>query len=186
MCDTEVYTIRIDSVGASSNVSFVGYMNIPLRNVIKAELLSASIFANASVVAGTSAFYLHIEELKSKFNDKTYLQYSSQVSGIYSNVGQTPSLTVSNVGQLNSSLVCIPIEDNTTGSRRTIFTVSSFFPVEVPYIEPIRQIPYFTVNIYTTTGAQVNVLGPTYLTLRITCSKPNRCLYPDRRGEPLL
>jgi hypothetical protein len=24
------------------------------------------------------------------------------------------------------------------------------------------------------------------LTLRITCSKPNRCLYPDRRGEPLL
>jgi hypothetical protein len=186
MCDTEVYTIRIDSVGASSNASFIGYINIPLRNVIKAELLSASLYANAVSPLTTSAFYLHIEELKSKFNDKTYLQYGSQVSGISSTEGQTPSITVSNVGQLNSSMVCIPIEDNTTGNKRTIFTTNSYFPVEVPYIEPIRQIPYFTVNIYSSTGAQANFSGPTYLTLRITCSKPNRCLYPDRRGEPLL
>jgi hypothetical protein len=186
MCDTEIYTIRVDSVGSSSNVSFVGYMNIPLRNVIKAELLSASFYANAAISSGTSAFYLHIEELKSKFNDKTYLQYSSQVSGISSNVGQTPTITVSNVGQLNSAMVCIPIE-NSAAAVRTIFTTNSYFPVEVPFIEPIRQIPYFTVNIYTSTGAQPNFTGgPTFLTLRITCSKPNRCLYPDRRGEPLL
>jgi len=185
MCDTEVYTIRIDSVGSSSNVSFVGYMNIPLRNVIKAELLSASFFANAATGTATSAFYIHVEELKSKFNDKTYLQYSSQVSGISSNVGQVPSITVSNVGQLNSSMVCIPIQ-NAGIEQRTIFTTNGYFPVEVPYIEPIRQIPYFTVNIYTSSGAQVNVLGPTYLTLRITCSKPNRCLYPGRDGIPIM
>ena len=47
MCDTEVYTIRVDSVGASSNASFIGYMNIPLRNVIKAEILSVSFHANS-------------------------------------------------------------------------------------------------------------------------------------------
>jgi hypothetical protein len=165
-------------------VSFVSYMNIPLRNVIKAELLSASLYANAATGTGTSAFYIHIEELKSKFNDKTYLQYSSQVSNVISNQGQTPSITVSNVGQLNTSMVCIPID--ITANYRTIFTTNGFFPVEVPFIEPIRQIPYFTVNIYTSTGAQVNVLGPTYLTLRLTCSKPNRCLYPTRDGIPIM
>jgi len=186
MCDTEVYTIRVDSVYASSNSSFIGYMNIPLRNVIKAELLSASFHANANAPTTTSAYYIHIEELKSKFNDKTSLQYASQVSGIISLEGSAPSANVSNVGQLSSSIVCIPLEDSST-SHRTIFTTSSYFPVEIPYIEPIRQIPYFTVNIYAATGAQPNFTGgPTYLTLRITCSKPNRCLYPDRRGEPLL
>ena len=185
MCDIEVYTIRIDSVGASSNVSFVGYMNIPLRNVIKAELLSASLCANAATGTATSAFYIHIEELKSKFNDKTYLQYSSQVSNVITNQGQTPSITVSNVGQLNTSMVCIPIQ-NAGADQRTIFTASSYFPVEVPFIEPIRQIPYFTVNIYTSTGAQPNVLGPTYMTLRITCSKPNVCMYPGRDGIPIM
>jgi len=186
MCDTEVYTIRVDSVYSSSNSSFVGYMNIPLRNVIKAELLSASIYANATSPTTTSALYLHIEELKSKFNDKTYLQYSSQVAGIKTTEGVAPSADVSNVGQLASSIVCIPIEDS-SADHRTIFNTSSYFPVEIPYIEPIRQIQQFTVNIYTASGAQPVITGgPTYLTLLITCSKPNRCLYPDRRGEPLL
>jgi len=182
MCDTEVYTIRVDSVYASSNSSFIGYMNIPLRNVIKAELLSASFHANANTPVTSSAYYINIEELKSKFNDKTNLQYVLNGSP----EGAAPSTAISNVGQLASSIVCIPLEDSST-AHRTIFTTSSYFPVEIPYIEPIRQIPYFTVNIYTATGTQPNfTLGPTYLTLRITCSKPNRCLYPDRRGEPLL
>jgi hypothetical protein len=187
MCDTEVYTIRVDSYGSSSNTSFIGYMNIPLRNVIKAELLMASLYANSASVSGTSAFYVHIEELKSKFFDKTYLQYNSQVSGVKSTEGPAliAALTTSNVGQLNTSMVCIPIQDLTT-NYRTIYTTNGFFPVEVPFIEPIRQIQQFTVNIYTANGDQPKFLGPTYLNLRITCSKPNRCLYPDRRGEPLL
>jgi hypothetical protein len=186
MCDTEVYTIRVDSVYASSNSSFIGYMNIPLRNVIKAELLVASFHANANAPTATSAFYLNIEELKSKFNDKTNLQYGSQVAGIISTEGAAPLAAISNVGQLASSLVCIPV-DTTSIEHRTTFTTSSYFPVEIPYIEPIRRIDQFTVNLYTATGAQPVITGgPTYLTLRITCSKPNVCLYPDRRGEPLL
>jgi len=186
MCDTEVYTIRVDSVYASSNASFIGYMNIPLRNVIKAELLSASFHANANTPVTASAYYINIEELKSKFNDKTNLQYGSQVAGIISTEGAAPSTAISNVNQLASSIVCIPLEDSST-NHRTIFTTSSYFPVEIPYIEPIRRIDQFTVNIYTATGTQPNfTLGPTYLTLRITCSKPNVCMYPDRRGEPLM
>jgi len=182
MCDTEVYTIRVDSIGASSNASFIGYMNIPLRNVIKAELLSASFHANATTPVTSSGYYININELTSKFNDKTYLQYS--ING--SKEGANPSITTSNVGQLASSLVFIPLEDNATSTHRTIFTTNSYFTVEVPYIEPIRQIQQFTVNIYTAGGGQNDFIGPTYLTFRITCSKPNVCLYPDRAGVPLM
>jgi hypothetical protein len=186
MCDTEVYTIRVDSVYSSSNSSFIGYMNIPLRNVIKAELLSISMHANATWPTTTSAFYIHIEELKSKFNDKTYLQYSSQVAGLKTTEGVAPLTAVSNVGQLASSIVCIPVEDSSAG-HRTIFNSNSYFPVEIPYIEPIRQIQQFTVNVYIESGAQpVLSRGPTHLTLRITCSKPNVCLYPGRDGIPIM
>jgi hypothetical protein len=157
-------------------------MNIPLRNVIKAELLSASFHANANAPTATSAFYLNIEELKSKFTDKTNLQYVLNGSP----EGAAPSTAISNVGQLATSMVCIPV-DVSSASHRTTFTNNSYFPVEIPYIEPIRQVQQFTVNLYTATGAQPIITGgPTYLTLRITCSKPNVCLYPDRRGEPLM
>ena len=186
MCDTEVYTIRVDSVYSSSNSSFVGYMNIPLRNVIKAELLSVSFHANANSPTTTSAYYVHIEELKSKFNDKTYLQYSSQVAGLKTTEGVAPSTAVSNVGQLASSIVCIPLEE-TLPDHRTIFSTNAYFPVEIPFIEPIRQIQQFTVNLYAATGAQPVITGgPTYLTLKITCSKPNVCLYPGRDGIPIM
>ena len=186
MCDTEVYTIRVDSVGASSNASFIGYMNIPLRNVIKAEVLSASFRANAIAPVTTSGYYVNIEELKSKFNDTTHLRYSTQVAGIFSNEGPAPSITTSNVSQLATSVVFIPLEDNTTLTHRTIFTTNGFFPAETPFIEPIRQIQQFTVNIYTATGDQSEFAGPTFLTLRITCSKPNVCLYPGRDGIPIM
>ena len=186
MCDTEVYTIRVDSVGASSNASFIGYMNIPLRNVIKAEILSASFHANAVTPVTSSGYYVNIEELKSKFNDKTNVQYGSRVAGIISNEGANPTITTTNVNQLATSVLFIPLDENALSAHRTIFTTSSYFPAETPFIEPIRQIQQFTVNIYTASGGQNDFTGPTYLTLRITCSKPNVCLYPDRRGEPLM
>jgi hypothetical protein len=170
--DREVYTIRVDSVGATSNASFVGYMNITLRNVIKAELLSASFHANAIAPVSTSAYYLTVEELKTKFNDRTVLQHS--LNG--STEGTAPSFAISNVGQLTTSLVCFPLEDSAP-THRTIFTTNNYFPVEVNFIEPIRQIEKFTVNFYSSVGAINDFVSPTYLTLRVTCAKPNVCQY---------
>lgn len=171
--DREVYTIRVDSVGASSNASFVGYMNITLKNVIKAELLSLSFHANAVAPVTTSAYYLNIEELKTKFNDKTVVQHS--LNGNLE--GANPTTTVSNVNQLATSLLCIPLDDLGTPNHRTIFTTNNYFPVEVNFIEPIRQIEKFTVNLYTSVGSASDFTGPTFLTLRITCAKPNVCQY---------
>jgi hypothetical protein len=185
MCDTEVYTVKIDSVYASSNTSFVSYMNIPLRNVIKAELLSCSFHGNATSIS-TSAVHVHIEELVSKFIDRGNLQYNSSVAGVISAEGTAPSSTISNTNMLATSLVCIPLSDGIP-DHRTIFTAGSYFPVEAVFIEPIRQIEKLTINLYASTGGQPVIdSGPTFMTFRFTCSKPNRCLYPDRGGVPLL
>jgi len=105
MCDTEVYTIRVDTVNTTvSNVDFVSYINIPLRNVVKAELLSASIAANAS---DTPAIYIYIDELVSKFNDRATLQYTLSSSGKISTQGAVTA-DLPNLQYLKSSLAAIP------------------------------------------------------------------------------
>jgi len=185
MCDTEVYTVRVDSVYAASNTSFVSYINIPLRNVIKAELLSCSFHGNATSIS-TSAIYVHVEELTSTFRDRGNLSYDSQVAGQISTEGVGPYLPISNTNMLATSLVCIPLADGVP-DHRTIFTSGGYFPVEVTYIEPIRQIEKLTINLHASSGGQPTInLGPTFMTFRFTCSKPNRCMYPDRDGVPLL
>jgi len=161
----------VDSRGAPANNSFVGYVNIPLRNVVKAELLSASINANTSV---SSVFYVYVNELVSKFNDKTDVQTVISVAGTSSNIGPNISTVTSNISQLRSSLVCIPAEQV---NGRTVFTVGGFWNTEVEFIEPIRQIQTLTVSIYTSSGDLANVGGATFLTLRFTCAKKNICLY---------
>jgi hypothetical protein len=178
MCDTEVYTIRVDSAYATSNVSFVGYLNIPLRNVVKAELLCASFHGNATSPATTNAYYVYVDELKSKFLDRTDLKYVFSVSGQTGNVGSSSS-TVSNVGYLASCLVCLPVSDGTT-EHRTTFTSGNYFPVEVSYYEPIRKLDKLTVSIFNAAGNPPAITGgPTFMTFRFTCAKNNPCLYPN-------
>ena len=177
MCDTEVYTVRVDSVYSTSNASFVAYLNIPLRNVVKAELQSASIHANATAPSTTSMYYIHVDELKTKFLDRTDLKYNVSVSGQTGNVGSSTS-TVSNVGYISQSLVAIPVTDGSS-NYRTIFTSGGFHPVEVSYLEPIRKLDKLTVNVFNSTGLQPNITaGATHLTFRFTCAKNNPCLYP--------
>jgi hypothetical protein len=178
MCDTEVYTVRVDSSFATSNVSFVGYLNIPLRNVVKAELLCASLHGNATAPSTTSAYYVNVDELKSKFLDRTDLKYNVSVAGQTGNVGSSTS-TVSNVGYLASSLVCIPVSDGSS-EHRTTFTTGNYFPVEIAYLEPIRQLTKLTVSIFNAAGVQPAITGgPTFMTFRFTCAKNNPCLYPN-------
>jgi hypothetical protein len=177
MCDpaNEVYTLRVDSMYAPSNNTFVGFINIPLKNVIKAELLSASIHANALT---TSYIYVYVEELVSKFNDRTNLLYYVQGAGTQTTEG-TPQTggAVSNVNQIATSIVAIPTEES--AAHRTVFSVGNNYPAEVNFIEPIRAIEKLTVKLLTSTGALVATPDsqPTYLVFRFTCSKPNICQY---------
>jgi hypothetical protein len=158
-----------------SNNTFVGFINIPLKNVIKAELLSASIHANALT---TSYIYVYVEELVSKFNDRTNLLYYIQGAGTQTTEGtaQTGG-AVSNVNQIATSIVAIPTEES--ANHRTLFSVGNNYPAEVNFIEPIRAIEKLTVKLLTSTGAPVATPDsqPTYLVFRFTCSKPNICQY---------
>jgi hypothetical protein len=181
-----VYTVRLDSLYAESGWNFTNYINIPLRNVIKAELLSCAFYGNA-VSIGSTAVYVHIDELVSKFMDRGNLAYTLRVGGKISTEGPGPASTISNTNKLSAALVCIPICDGLP-DQQTVFTSGNYFPVEVSFIEPIRQIEKLTVSLYTADGSQPENLSvtPTFITMRFTCSKPNRCVYPDRGGVPLL
>jgi hypothetical protein len=169
--DYEVYTVKVDSRGAAANNSFVGYINIPLRNVVKAEVLSATISSNT---ASSPVFYLYINELVSKFNDKSDIQTVISVAGTTSNIGPNPASTTSNVSQLRTSIVCIPAEQ---ANPRTVFTVGGYWNSEVEFIEPIRQIQTLTVSIFKDNGDLATLTGTTHLNLRFTCAKKNTCLY---------
>lgn len=167
----ETYTIKVDSRGAPANNSFIGYIDIPLRNVVKAELLSASLESNISF---TQVLYIYIDELVSKFNNKASIQTAISVAGTTSNLGPNPSAPTSNISQLSTSLACIPTEQVHT---RTIFSVNSHWNTEVEFIEPIRQLSQLTVSIYGANGNIANLSGTTFLTLRFTCAKKNVCNY---------
>lgn len=176
MCDpaNEVYTLRVDSVFAPSNNTFVGFINIPLKNVIKAELLSASIHANA---ATTAYMYVYVDELVSKFNDRTNLLYYLQGAGTQTTEGtaQTGG-AVSNVTQIATSIAAIPTDEI---NDRTLFSVANNYPAEVNFIEPIRSLEKLSIQILTAAGLPAATPNgqPTFLVFRFTCSKPNICQY---------
>ena len=182
MCDTEVYTIRVDTINTDvSNVAFTAYLNIPLRNVVKAELLMASISAN---VADTPALSIYVDELVSKFNDRADLLFTLGAAGTISTQG---SLTgaVPNAQYLKTALATIPTEQV---NPRTIYTSSGAgFPTDVVFVEPIRQLKTLTVTLYKANGTPLSdSSGHNFFTFRFTCAKPNVCLYPDRGGAALL
>jgi len=167
MCDTEVYTVRVDSYGASSNASFISYLNIPLRNVVKAELLSASIGSNALTLSNCA--YIHVQELVSKFNTRAELKYEQRAysngaaNTIVSDIGSS-FLTTSNTSTLATSIVALPVVPGIP-DQRTVFSAATNFPAQVEFMEPIRQVDKFTVNIFKEDGNQPTLqTGATFLT----------------------
>lgn len=175
MCDTEVYTVRVDSMNTTvSNVNFTSYINIPLRNVVKAELISAVIPVN---VNASPVLYVYVDELVSKFNDRATLQYTLGAAGTVSTQGGLTA-AISNLQYLKTAFAAIPADQT---NSRTVFTSSgSGFPTDIAFIEPIRQLKTLTVSIYDQTGALVSDptnLGATFFTFRFTCAKPNVCQY---------
>lgn len=172
-CETrECYTISLDSVYAAepnSNSSFVSYIDVPLRNVVKAELLSASIGISTTPIA----VYIHIEELISNFNTYSPLRYNISVGGNTSNVGAVSQLQ-SNIASLAQSFVTFHTSGN---AGRQFFNKQSNYEATTTYINPIRKIDKLTVQIYDETGEIAATDSPTLLVIRFWCAKNNKCLY---------
>lgn len=159
----ETFTLHVDSVESASHNDFVGYLNVPLRNVLWVELVSASIHAN---VAQSSIIHVAIEELASRMHDRASIQYNIGVAGNQSNAGPVPTTTVSNVSQISTALASIPTAE---GTARTVFGSNKDFPAEVSFYEPIRQLQEITVKLLNSSGNLLTVAGPTHLTLRFSC-----------------
>jgi len=172
-CETrECYTISFDSVYAAapnSNSSFVAYIDCPLRNVVKAELLSASIGISTTPIA----VYIHIEELVSNFNTYAPLRYNISSAGGTSNTGSVTQLQ-SNISSLAQSFVTF----HTNGSAgRQFFNKQSNYEATSTYINPIRKLDKLTVGIYDETGQITPTDSPTLLVIRFWCANNNKCLY---------
>lgn len=195
----EVYTVQVDSVCSSfpsgtSNSQFQVILPIPLRNVVKAELLMASLQPSNNTYVAT---HLYVEELVSNFTTRATLNYTirgsaayspintSSTSNAYSNVimtstGPAASALPVNTAYLERSFTVIPMDTaaflNGVPSR-FVWTSGNSFPTDVTYINPIRQLKTLTVTLYDKDGAVQTMNGPTFLTWRFECAKDNVCLY---------
>jgi len=181
MCESrESYIIKVDSTYSSSATanSFVAYLPIPLRNVVKVELLSASVTPAANT---SPVLYIHAEELISKFVNRAAVVYALGGGGlgnVLSTVGSVSS-TLTNESKLAEALVAVPVDTTRASGTPVIYTSGGFFPTEIEYIDPIRQLSKLTINTYTSSGSLVITSGtvPSFFVFRLTCANRNSCLY---------
>ena len=171
----EVYTIMVDSSNTSTGTdfSFTAYLPTPLKNVVRAELLSASVEPTSAPVI----VYVHIKELVSKFNDRASVVYQQSTAGSSTTTG-TLSSPLSNTFAMAEAFVAIPNDTSRGAGKRVIFSSGSHFPAITEYKEPIRRLEKFSVSLFNEYGDALVTSGTgTFLTFRITCAKDNVCLY---------
>jgi len=173
--DREVYTVRVDSFGLTGDYStFQTFMDVPLRNVVKAELLMASIHQKNS----NAICHVHIEELISKFKSRAGPSYTLGIGGTTSNVGVATQ--IANRGLIDRAFVTIPTSNiaQATPDLRVLWTSGKYYSTAVEYINPIRQLKTLTFTfIDGKTGLPQIMDEMSYFVLRFECAKDNVCLY---------
>ena len=174
--DREVYTVRVDSfgVGSPSYSTFQVFLDVPLRNVVKAELVMASIHQQYS----NAACHVYIEELISKFITRAGPNYTSATSNVMTTVGVATQL--SNKGLVDRAFVTIPTSNVVAGvtDNRVVWTSGKFYPTDIEYINPIRQIKTLTFTFLDgNTGLLQTMDQVSYFVFRFECAKDNVCLY---------
>jgi hypothetical protein len=173
--DREVYTVRVDSFGVGTPYStFQAFLDVPLRNVVKAELLMASVHQQFS----NAICHVYVEELTSKFISRAGPAYTVGVGRTTSNVGVATQ--IANRGLVDRAFVSIPTSNVTSAGSdyRVIWTALNDFPTDIEYINPIRQIKTLTFTFLDgATGIQQTMDQMVYFVFRFECAKDNVCLY---------
>lgn len=171
----EVYTVRVDSFGVGTPYStFQAFLEVPLRNVVKAELLMASIHQQYS----NAICHVYVEELISKFKSRAGPAYTVGLGSTTSNVGVATQ--IANRGLVDRAFVSIPTSNVATASPdyRVVWTALNDFPTDVEYINPIRQLKTLTFTFLDgATGVQQTMDQMVYFVFRFECAKDNVCLY---------
>jgi len=147
----EYHTVTIDTIGQPSANAFTCYLQQPLKNVVQARLLATNINTNAT----TNHCYISIEELDSIFTDRA---------------SNEPN------GQATTSIVRNSFASLVTSDNTGIVSFKDNYPVVTQYINPIRSIDRFTVNIRNENGALITPSNPVknnFIVIRFVCRKPN-------------
>jgi hypothetical protein len=173
--DREVYTVRIDSFGVGTPYSsFQAFLDVPLRNVVKAELLMASIHQQYS----NAICHVYVEELTSKFLSRAGPAYTVGLGDTTSNVGVATQIL--NRGLIDRAFVTIPTSNVTTAAPdyRVLWKSGNDYPTDMEYINPIRQIKTLTFTFLDgKTGDLQTMDQMSYFIFRFECAKDNVCLY---------
>lgn len=172
----EVFTVKVDSVGVSGSPysTFTAYLPVPLRNVVKAELLMASIHQQYS----NAICHMYVEELVSNFLTRAAPAYTLGLDGITSNVGA--GTQIANRGPVERAFVTIPTSNVTSAGSdyRVVWTSGNDFPTDVEYINPIRQLKTLTITFYDgATGLPQTMDQTCYFIFRFECAKDDMRLY---------
>jgi hypothetical protein len=171
----EVYTVRVDSFGVATPYStFQAFLNVPLRNVVKAELLMASIHQQFS----NAICHVYVDELTSNFVTRAAPAYLVGLDGTTSNVGVATQ--ISNKGLVERAFATIPTSNVATAAPdyRVVWRSLADFPTDVEYINPIRQLKTLTISFFDgATGLPQTMDQTSYLLFRFECAKDNVCLY---------
>jgi hypothetical protein len=170
-----VYTVRVDSFGVGTPYStFQTFLDVPLRNVVKAELLMASLHQQYS----NAICHVYVEELISKFKCRAGPAYTVGLGSTTSNVGVATQ--IANRGLIDRTFVSIPTSNVASAGSdyRVVWTAGNDFPTDVEYINPIRQLKTLTFTFLDgATGLPQTMDQMCYFVFRFECAKDNVCLY---------
>ena len=173
--DREVYTVRVDSFGVTGNYStFQAFLDVPLRNIVKAELLMASIHQQHS----NAICHVYVEELISKFITRAGPNYTSATSNVMTTVGVTGQIL--NKGLIDRAFVTIPTSNVTSAGSdyRVLWTTGNDYSTDIEYINPIRQLKTLTFKFLDgNTGEFQTMDQVSHFVFRFECAKDNVCLY---------
>ena len=151
----EYHTVTLDTVGQASANTFTCYLTQPIRNIVEAKLIAAHV----KTTEITEHCYISIEELDSKYMERTSNVYGGQ-SGM------------TQIRNSFASLVSDSVSLNPSGNDSVILFRDEY-PVESLYTFPIGSIDRFRVRIWDQRGQTLTnpviASGHNFIVIRLKC-----------------
>ena len=152
-CQQEIYNIQTSSSGSAANNNYVINFNTSLKDVVRAELVTASIPCSTSNVV-----YVVVDELRSKFND-----FSNAAAGTLGNAVSS---------QLRKVFGSVYNDDTGTKNRITYY---NRYPIIAEFPYPLQRLEKLSIKLYNNNGLLLQDEGENYFTFRFICDRKNLC-----------
>ena len=147
-CNQETYNIQVSSSGSVANNNYAITFVTPLKDVVRAELVTASIPCTTSNVV-----YISVDQLSSKYND-----FSNAVAF--------------STSQLTNVMGAVYHDDCGTKDRITYY---NRYPITVDFIYPLQRLEKLNIKLYNNQGLLLQDQGENYFTFRFICNRKNLC-----------